>query len=106
MDVLSDAEITAALNAKPATYSDPVGHANAADTASLKPDVSRLSSSMLAAERRLEAYDMDSRWGPSLGISRTQRYERALRLNLNPPQDIGALLSSHPTLNVNFPVQL
>lgn len=104
MDMLSDAEIAVDLQLENGAIALASSHANR-DTASLKPSDDQLSTGLVDAERRLEEYDMDARWGPNLGISRTQRYERALHLNLNPPDDVGVLLSAHPSLNVHFPLQ-
>lgn len=104
MDAISDTEISDALEsgaAQPAISTAGVHP----DTSSLKPAHDKMTGSALAAERLLEEYDVDTRWGPSLGISRAQRYERARALNLDPPRDVGAVLAAHPSLNVHFPLQ-
>ena len=43
-------------------------------------------------EARLKAFDLDSRWGPCVAISRRERWERAAALGLAPPPDVLALL--------------
>ena len=42
--------------------------------------------------KKLAEFDANIRYGPWLGISRTVRYKRAVRLGLNPPIEIGKLL--------------
>ena len=43
-------------------------------------------------EARLKAFDLDSRYGPCVAISRRERWERAAALGLAPPPDVLALL--------------
>ena len=42
----------------------------------------------------LREFDLDSRYGPCVCPSRRERWERAARLGLNPPQDVLELLES------------
>mmetsp|Transcript_21346 Transcript_21346/g.24809 ORF Transcript_21346/g.24809 Transcript_21346/m.24809 type:complete len:125 (+) Transcript_21346:40-414(+) len=44
------------------------------------------------AERKLTEFDLNSDYGPALGISREARFKRAVKLGLNPPAEIGELL--------------
>lgn len=57
------------------------------------------------AETVLYNFDMDPSYGPKLGISRSQRLERAINLNLNPPNAVFAALKSNPSLDLLFPSQ-
>ncbi|XP_024372617.1 uncharacterized protein [Physcomitrium patens] len=43
-------------------------------------------------EEILRQFDMNMAYGPCLGISRLERFERACRLNLKPPMDVKNLL--------------
>eukprot|EP00884_Botryococcus_braunii_P012091 jgi/Botrbrau1/20883/Bobra.0135s0014.2 len=45
---------------------------------------------------KLRQFDLTSTYGPSLGISRIARWERAQKLGLNPPDDIICLLRNLP----------
>ncbi|KAL2343720.1 hypothetical protein Fmac_005005 [Flemingia macrophylla] len=47
-----------------------------------------------ASEVVLRQFDMNMAYGPCIGITRLARWERALRLGLNPPQEIETLLKS------------
>lgn len=40
----------------------------------------------------LRQFDMNMAYGPCLGIPRLARWERAQKLGLNPPKEIGDLL--------------
>ncbi|KAK1325447.1 hypothetical protein QJS10_CPA01g03054 [Acorus calamus] len=40
----------------------------------------------------LRQFDMDMKYGPCLGMTRLQRWERARDMGLNPPKDIERLL--------------
>lgn len=42
--------------------------------------------------RKLQKFDGDARFGPALGLQRMDRWKRAERLGLNPPQDVHDLL--------------
>ncbi|XP_017699743.2 DNA polymerase delta subunit 4-like [Phoenix dactylifera] len=43
-------------------------------------------------EEKLRQFDMDMRYGPCLGLTRLQRWERAAAMGLHPPPDLGELL--------------
>lgn len=45
-------------------------------------------------EKMVRAFDMNMRYGPCIGITRLQRWERAEKLGLNPPMEIKSLLES------------
>ncbi|KAK7025962.1 hypothetical protein VNI00_015791 [Paramarasmius palmivorus] len=45
-----------------------------------------------AEDRLLEVFDLDSTYGPTVGIKRLQRWDRARRLGLNPPMEVYVLL--------------
>ncbi|XP_038978296.1 DNA polymerase delta subunit 4-like [Phoenix dactylifera] len=44
------------------------------------------------AEERLREFDMDMRYGPCLGLTRTERWNRAAVMGLNPSPDVEAIL--------------
>ncbi|RRT64097.1 hypothetical protein BHE74_00031974 [Ensete ventricosum] len=44
-------------------------------------------------EERLRQFDMDMRYGPCIGLTRLQRWERAFSMGLHPPADLRNLLS-------------
>ncbi|KAI9597132.1 DNA polymerase delta, subunit 4-domain-containing protein [Syncephalis fuscata] len=44
------------------------------------------------AERLLRQFDLSLEYGPCIGISRIQRWQRAIKLNLNPPDYLADLL--------------
>uniref|UniRef100_A0A0G4GU30 DNA polymerase delta subunit 4 n=1 Tax=Chromera velia CCMP2878 TaxID=1169474 RepID=A0A0G4GU30_9ALVE len=43
-------------------------------------------------EKLLRAFDLESKWGPGVGISREERWIRAEKLGLSPPADVWDLL--------------
>eukprot|EP00249_Psilotum_nudum_P010964 c22880_g1_i1 orf=144-482(+) len=43
-------------------------------------------------EELLRQFDMDIRYGPCLGVTRLERWERAKRLSLQPPEDVKEVL--------------
>ncbi|CAL9068486.1 unnamed protein product [Musa banksii] len=43
-------------------------------------------------EERLRQFDLDMRYGPCLGLSRMERWDRAAAMGLNPPGDVEAIL--------------
>ncbi|CAA7022758.1 unnamed protein product [Microthlaspi erraticum] len=45
-------------------------------------------------EEMLRQFDMDMAYGPCLGMARLDRWERALRLGMNPPNEIEKLLKT------------
>ncbi|XP_009608060.1 uncharacterized protein LOC107810329 [Nicotiana tabacum] len=50
-------------------------------------------------EELLRQFDLDMAYGPSLGLSRLDRWERAKNLGLNPPRDVEPLLRSNKVRN-------
>ncbi|KAJ3332849.1 hypothetical protein HDU76_012842 [Blyttiomyces sp. JEL0837] len=42
----------------------------------------------------LKQFDLNMKFGPNVGISRLERWERANKLGLAPPQDVGEILKS------------
>ena len=48
-----------------------------------------------ADERTLRQFDLDSKFGPWSGMSRLERFERATKLNLNPPEYVRQLIAKH-----------
>lgn len=45
-------------------------------------------------EEMLRQFDMNIAYGPCLGMTRLDRWERALRLGMNPPNEIEKLLKT------------
>lgn len=45
-------------------------------------------------ERRLRLFDLDKRYGPCIGMTRTERWRRAQELGLDPPAEVRELLAS------------
>eukprot|EP00045_Choanoeca_perplexa_P021027 m.5629 g.5629 ORF g.5629 m.5629 type:complete len:111 (+) comp7824_c0_seq1:75-407(+) len=43
----------------------------------------------------LKQFDMDSKFGPCVGVSRLERWERAQAFGLSPPLHVKELLDSH-----------
>ncbi|XP_074586440.1 uncharacterized protein LOC141842122 [Curcuma longa] len=43
-------------------------------------------------DEKLRQFDMDMRYGPCIGLSRTDRWERAAVMGLNPPAEVEAIL--------------
>ncbi|OIT30476.1 PREDICTED: uncharacterized protein LOC109209943 [Nicotiana attenuata] len=50
-------------------------------------------------EEALRQFDMNMTYGPCLGMSRLDRWERAKKLGLNPPTDVERLLRSSKVRN-------
>jgi hypothetical protein len=50
-----------------------------------------------SAERLLRQFDLDLSYGPYIGISRVQRWQRAMGLNLHPPPYLADLLDVKAT---------
>ncbi|XP_071722346.1 uncharacterized protein [Rutidosis leptorrhynchoides] len=46
------------------------------------------------SEDQLRQFDMNMAYGPCLGMTRNERWERANRLGLNPPKEIESLLKT------------
>lgn len=51
------------------------------------------SMSAAQAEKVLAAFDLDFAFGPSVGLSRAERFERAQQLGLSPPAEVRIALS-------------
>ncbi|KMZ65454.1 hypothetical protein ZOSMA_31G00395 [Zostera marina] len=45
-------------------------------------------------ERLLTEFDMDMKYGPCSGMKRLERWERAVKMDLNPPTEIGNFLKT------------
>ncbi|GAU24180.1 hypothetical protein TSUD_84150 [Trifolium subterraneum] len=43
-------------------------------------------------EKMLQQFDMDMKYGPCIGMTRMERWERAVKFGMNPPEEIGNLL--------------
>ncbi|XP_042386230.1 uncharacterized protein LOC121977890 [Zingiber officinale] len=43
-------------------------------------------------DEKLRQFDMDMRYGPCIGLSRTDRWERAAAMGLNPPAEVETIL--------------
>lgn len=52
--------------------------------------------SVSAAERILHHFDMQIEYGPSVGLPRIARWERATELGLEPPKIVGLILKTAP----------
>ena len=51
-----------------------------------------------AEEKELKAFDLDSTFGPCLGLTRLERFLRAEKLQINPPPSVREILHRvHPT---------
>jgi hypothetical protein len=50
------------------------------------------------AETELRAFDICTRYGPCMSLTRTQRFDRAKRLGLNPPERIRQILEVFPEM--------
>ena len=46
-------------------------------------------------ERALRQFDLDTKFGPVSGLSRLERWERAAKLGLKPPESVRALIAKH-----------
>lgn len=46
------------------------------------------------SENMVRQFDMNMAYGPCLGMTRMERWERACNLGLNPPKDIETLLKA------------
>lgn len=47
-----------------------------------------------ATEKTLREFDMNMKYGPCIGMTRLERWERANKFGLNPPKDVEILLKS------------
>ncbi|KAJ8509970.1 hypothetical protein OPV22_000404 [Ensete ventricosum] len=52
----------------------------------------KTASAVAFEEERLRQFDLDMRYGPCLGLSRMERWDRAAAMGLNPPADVEAIL--------------
>ncbi|KAK3829121.1 MAG: DNA polymerase delta, subunit 4-domain-containing protein [Benniella sp.] len=50
-------------------------------------------------EKLLRQFDLASKYGPCLDLTRLERWERAFELGLDPPQNVKTLLLQHEALN-------
>ena len=50
------------------------------------------------AEKRLREWDMNSRFGPCMSVTRLARWERAKKLEMDPPEFIHNVLKAFPEL--------
>ena len=46
-------------------------------------------------KKLLTVFDLDKRYGPALGLTRLERWNRAERLGLNPPTEVRELLDKY-----------
>lgn len=69
-------------------------------TASLLPE-----HSLFTEENVLNQFDLDASFGPFLGISRLERWERANRLGLSPPLAVRNILQGPSPAHVSTPTQ-
>lgn len=51
--------------------------------------------SLAEHERVLRAFDFSTKFGPCVGLTRLQRWERAARLQLDPPVEVKQLLDKY-----------
>jgi hypothetical protein len=51
------------------------------------------------ADTELRAFDICTRYGPCMSLTRTQRFDRAKRLGLNPPERIRHILEAFPEMS-------
>ncbi|KAK7246194.1 hypothetical protein RIF29_41054 [Crotalaria pallida] len=51
-------------------------------------------------EEILRKFDMDMAYGPCVGVTRLERWERAQKMGLNPPQEIERILKSDKDIKV------
>ncbi|KAG4302265.1 hypothetical protein PCK1_001537 [Pneumocystis canis] len=61
----------------------------------IKNMLEELSENFTSIDKILKIFDLTYKYGPSKGISRLDRWNRAERLNLRPPIEIKKLLLSH-----------
>ncbi|KAI8923348.1 DNA polymerase delta, subunit 4 [Entophlyctis helioformis] len=56
-------------------------------------------------ESTLRAFDLSSRYGPCMGVTRLERWQRACNLGLDPPRDIRLALESLEALKDDAKLQ-
>ena len=54
------------------------------------------------AETRLREWDMNSRFGPCMSMTRPERWQRAAKLDLDPPVLVYNIIKAFPELNDKF----
>lgn len=69
---------------------------------SVKQEAQRADDAREMVDAALRAFDLSSDFGPCAGYTRLQRWNRAERLGLNPPQAVKQLLELHPDMNENL----
>ncbi|CAL5213736.1 unnamed protein product [Lathyrus oleraceus] len=74
-----------------ATFSSNLAQPPALTSRNGKPD---LQDECSESESVLRQFDMNTVYGPCIGMTRLARWERAVNLGLNPPQEIERLLKS------------
>lgn len=47
------------------------------------------------AEEKLVAFDLDPQYGPCKGMTRSERFNSCVKLNLNPPPEIELLINKY-----------
>jgi hypothetical protein len=47
-------------------------------------------------QKALREFDLNARFGPCVGVTRLQRWERAQAFDLDPPAHVQALILAHP----------
>ncbi|RUP47193.1 DNA polymerase delta, subunit 4-domain-containing protein [Jimgerdemannia flammicorona] len=57
---------------------------------------------MKDSDKLLRAFDLNYAYGPCVGLSRLERWERAKTLGLDPPGDVWIMLTSEPELGQNL----
>lgn len=48
--------------------------------------------------KTLKKFDLEPRYGPSIGLTRKERWNRAYQLGLKPPSEILSILEENPSL--------
>lgn len=52
---------------------------------------------------QLKQFDMNMKYGPFIGIRRMERFQRAKKLQLDPPKNIKIILEAYDASEVHFP---
>ncbi|KAF8977293.1 hypothetical protein BGZ46_007497 [Entomortierella lignicola] len=87
-EVKFNSELKAKSNSEPEVKSNSINLADGIH----REDISK-------EEQALRQFDLTSRYGPCLDLTRLERWERASELGLNPPQGVKDLLQVHKALN-------
>ena len=86
------------VGARPSSAAAPVDPAAATaaaapvDPAAATAAAAPVDPAAAAAEETLRSFDLDGRFGPCVNPTRLERWERAERLGLDPPEEVRALL--------------